>query len=146
RVIDPSSQLNGPVFHSRVAWGAMTMDDTILLICPNARLRTAARLPLEQAGYRLREVDGTALREQDLLPPLDLIIAPWDALWTIRGYNPADSRDVRRDQVPIIVLAHTREIKTAIGCLQRGADDCLRIPFEPEELVVRVDACLRRRR
>lgn len=122
------------------------MDDTILLICSNPKLRTAARKPLEQAGYRLRAVDGTVLREQDLYPPLDLIIAPWDSLWTIRGYVGIDGRDGSREQIPIIVLAHSRDIKTVIGCLDLGAEDCLRIPFEPEELVGRVHACLRRRR
>jgi two-component system phosphate regulon response regulator PhoB len=33
---------------------------------------------------------------------------------------------------------------SAVAALEFGADDCLALPFEPSELVARVNACLRR--
>jgi len=59
-------------------------------------------------------------------------------------------RSVRSDRstrgVPILVLTAKREETDRIAGLEMGADDYLTKPFSPRELVLRVDAILRRAR
>ena len=59
-------------------------------------------------------------------------------------------RSVRSDRstrgVPILVLTAKREEEDRIEGLELGADDYLTKPFSPRELVLRVDAILRRAR
>ena len=44
----------------------------------------------------------------------------------------------------LIVWAEHGDMPSAVAALEFGADDCLALPFEPSELVARVNACLRR--
>jgi DNA-binding response OmpR family regulator len=55
-------------------------------------------------------------------------------------------RKVREtSRVPIVMLTARGEVTDRIGGLERGADDYLPKPFEPRELVARIQAVLRRR-
>jgi two-component system, OmpR family, phosphate regulon response regulator PhoB len=57
----------------------------------------------------------------------------------------AATRDRRHTPQPAHRLgAEHGEISSAVAALEFGADDCLALPFEPSELVARVNACLRR--
>lgn len=54
-------------------------------------------------------------------------------------------REVRRMHLmPIIVLSALSDIDTKIDCFRLGADDYMTKPFVREELMARVEACLRR--
>ena len=54
-------------------------------------------------------------------------------------------RDVRRMHLmPIIVLSALSDIDKKIDCFRLGADDYMTKPFVREELMARVEACLRR--
>lgn len=54
-------------------------------------------------------------------------------------------REVRRMHLmPIIVLSALSDIDKKIDCFRLGADDYMTKPFAREELVARVEACLRR--
>ena len=54
-------------------------------------------------------------------------------------------RDIRRDsQIPIIMLTARGEVMDRIVGLELGADDYLPKPFEPRELVVRIQNILKR--
>lgn len=54
-------------------------------------------------------------------------------------------REVRRMHLmPIIVLSALSDIDTKIDCFRLGADDYMTKPFAREELMARVEACLRR--
>jgi DNA-binding response OmpR family regulator len=54
-------------------------------------------------------------------------------------------RDIRRDySVPIIMLTARGEITDRVLGLELGADDYLSKPFEPRELVARIQSVLRR--
>jgi two-component system, OmpR family, phosphate regulon response regulator PhoB len=124
----------------------MTTSRTILFIFPETRLRVAARVALEDAGHEVCEMTRVALLSAaDLPSPPDVVVGPWEYFPTIKAYAELNGRRVRLGGIALIVLARSEEIKRAIACLDRGADDCLTVPFEPEELVVRVHACLRRR-
>ncbi len=52
------------------------------------------------------------------------------------GYEESD--------VPIIMLGEKKELKEKLMGLNLGADDYLTSPFEPEELMARMRAVLRR--
>jgi two-component system phosphate regulon response regulator OmpR len=47
-------------------------------------------------------------------------------------------------QVPVLLLTAMAEIEDRIAGLESGADDYLSKPFEPRELVLRINAILRR--
>lgn len=54
-------------------------------------------------------------------------------------------REVRRMHLmPIIVLSALSDIDKKIDCFRLGADDYVTKPFAREELIARVEACLRR--
>lgn len=54
-------------------------------------------------------------------------------------------REVRRMHLmPIIVLSALSDIDKKIDCFRLGADDYMTKPFAHEELIARVEACLRR--
>jgi len=54
-------------------------------------------------------------------------------------------RELRRYDVPVIALNRCSEITDRIVALELGADDCMAKPFDPRELVVRMNAIFRRR-
>ena len=63
------------------------------------------------------------------------------------GVGSASARivDLRgRTEAPIIVVSAVGERGHVIACLESGADDYLTIPFDPEELLARFHAVLRR--
>lgn len=49
------------------------------------------------------------------------------------------------DSFPVIVLAEDHSVKQTVLCLEYGADDVLRVPFDMIELKARIRAVLRRR-
>lgn len=54
-------------------------------------------------------------------------------------------REIRRTYLmPVIVLSALSDIDKKIECFRLGADDYMTKPFAREELMVRVEACLRR--
>ena len=56
-------------------------------------------------------------------------------------------RDIRRDShVPILMLTARGELSDRVVGLELGADDYLAKPFEPRELVARMQSLLRRAR
>jgi DNA-binding response OmpR family regulator len=98
---------------------------------------------LQRSGYRVEtSYDGTeTLRKVRELKPdllvLDIMMPGEDGLQVCRALS-------RPGGVPIIfVTARTSDIDKIAG-LRLGADDYVTKPFNPHELVARVDAVLRR--
>ena len=120
------------------------MTQTLLLIEDDARLQALLGQYLEPFGFRIEaRGDGlSGLAALDECAP-DLVIL--DVM--LPGMNGFEvCRAMRqRSQVPIIMLTARGEVLDRVAGLEMGADDYLPKPFNPRELVARINAVLRRR-
>jgi DNA-binding response OmpR family regulator len=115
----------------------------ILIVDDDTLLRRSLSLHLEQAGYRastaMSAEDALAMIQHDHpdLILLDIGLPGMDGLEALRHFqNEVD--------IPIIfVSARRRELDTIIG-LEMGADDYITKPFNPDVLLAKVKAILRR--
>ena len=120
--------------------------ERILVVDDDKEIVRLLRSYLEKAGYQVFVAyDGaTALhvlrREEPDLLILDLMLPDqdgWDITRTIRS-------DARLAATPIIMLTARVEDSDKIVGLEIGADDYVTKPFNPQEVVARVRALLRR--
>jgi two-component system phosphate regulon response regulator OmpR len=116
----------------------------IIVVDDDARLRDLLTRYLSDQGFGVRAVsDGNELnrwlaRERYDLIVLDLMMPGEDGLSIcrrLRGQN---------DSIPIIMLTAKGDDVDRIVGLEIGADDYLAKPFNPRELVARIQAVLRR--
>lgn len=119
--------------------------DKILICDDDARMRDLLRRYLTQKGFvALQAEDGKALSRVLLREPVDLIVLDLmlpgeDGLSICRRLRAAG------DATPIIMLTAKGEDVDRIVGLEIGADDYLGKPFNPRELLARIQAVLRRR-
>ncbi len=101
---------------------------------------------LQRAGYEvLKAHDGiagaaVAIRERPDLVVLDLMLPGRDGYSVFREIR----RDARTSRIPVIMLTARAQTEDRIQGLEAGADDYLTKPFSPKELVLRVNAILKR--
>jgi DNA-binding response OmpR family regulator len=122
----------------------MSQDSTLILVADDdEHIVELVSLYLKRAGYQVEAaLDGNeALRKAKELKPsllvLDIMMPGPDGLQVCRALS-------RKGEVPIILLtARTSDIDKIAG-LRTGADDYVTKPFNPDELVARVEAVLRR--
>lgn len=122
----------------------MTPQSTRILIVDDDR-ELAALLAeyLGREGVRLESAsDGAsglarALDESFDLILLDVMLPRLDGFELLRQLR-------KRSNVPVIMLTARREREDRIAGLETGADDYLSKPFDPDELLARVRAVLRR--
>ncbi|WP_052487565.1 response regulator transcription factor [Gordoniibacillus kamchatkensis] len=119
--------------------------DKLLVVDDDPNIVRITKLYLEKKGYKVDTAsDGMAAcalaeKERYNLIVLDVMLPGMD------GWNVC--RTIRRtSDVPIIMLTARGEVQDRIEGLQLGADDYMVKPFDPNELVVRVDTVLRRMR
>ena len=122
--------------------------DRILIVDDEPEIVALVAYHLTMAGYRtLSAVNGaeavqTARQNGISLLILDLLLpdmSGFDVLERIRAHpNPQNA--------PCLMLSALREDTDRIRGLSVGADDYLTKPFNPDELVLRVGAILRRAR
>lgn len=117
----------------------------ILVVDDDARLRDLLNRYLTEQGFSVRAVadandmDRQLARERYDLMVLDLMLPGEDGLTVCRRLRGSN------ESMPIIMLtAKGDEVDRIVG-LEVGADDYLPKPFNPRELVARVQAVLRRR-
>jgi two-component system alkaline phosphatase synthesis response regulator PhoP/two-component system response regulator ResD len=118
-------------------------NDLILVADDDEHIVELVAMYLTRAGYRVEAAaDGNeTLRKVKELDPallvLDVMMPGPDGLQVCRQLR-------RRSQVPIVLLtARTSDIDKIAG-LRFGADDYVTKPFNPDELLARVEAVLRR--
>lgn len=101
---------------------------------------------LQRNGYEvLKAHDGiagteVAMRERPALIILDLMLPGRDGFAVFRELK----RDSRTANTPVIMLTARAQTEDRIQGLEVGADDYLTKPFSPKELMLRVQAVLKR--
>jgi DNA-binding response OmpR family regulator len=117
----------------------------VLVADDDRNIADLVRMYLQKAGYDVtvaRDGDETErlLKEQQFdLAVLDIMMPGPDGLQIVRHLR-------RRSDLPVIFLsARSSDIDKVAG-LQYGADDYVTKPFNPAELVARVQSVLRRSR
>lgn len=101
---------------------------------------------LERAGFEVLKADngltGTemALHERPDLVILDIMLPGRDGYGVFKELR----RDTRTAQTPVIMLTARAQTEDRIQGLEAGADDYLTKPFSPKELLLRVQAVLKR--
>ena len=117
----------------------------ILVADDDANIADLVRMYLVRAGYEVvvasdGEEAEKILREQPFaLAILDIMMPGPDGLQIIRHLR-------RRSEMPVIFLSARSSDIDKVSGLQLGADDYVTKPFNPAELVARVQSVLRRSR
>ena len=117
----------------------------ILVVDDDLRLRDLLQRYLTEQGFAVTAVSDPAgmdrllARERFELLVLDLMLPGEDGLSICRRLRGA------KNTIPIIMLTAKGEDVDRIVGLEMGADDYLPKPFNPRELVARINAVLRRR-
>jgi two-component system phosphate regulon response regulator PhoB len=117
------------------------MSSSILVVHNDAHVRAATRIPLEREGFRVDETNRLVPAEAG---SADLLIVAWTSIQSVAEGLALVQRHPGSKPTRVITLARREDMRNAIRTLELGADDCLSVPFEPEELVMRVKNCLRR--
>ena len=115
----------------------------VVTIGDPAKLRRLLRARLIGQGYRFLEAPtgASGVQKVSTRPPdlvlLDLRIPDMSAVEVIRRLR-------QWTPVPIIVLSDHGDDRVNVAALDAGADDCVSIPFSPDELLARMRVALRR--
>ncbi|KPK49171.1 MAG: regulator [Myxococcales bacterium SG8_38_1] len=118
------------------------MSNRILLVEDDAALGRQVLDSLSQAGFEPHWVqdgdDARALRPDDYrLIVLDLMLPGTYGMDLLKRYRA-------KSEVPVLILSARDDTADKIRALELGADDYVTKPFFPEELLARIQACLRR--
>ncbi len=116
----------------------------ILVVDDDKRLAQLIRRYLGDNGFRVT-VAASAEEARGLLATLAFDLLVLDVM--MPGTSGVElTRELRRaNDVPILLLTAMSETDDRISGLESGADDYLTKPFEPRELVLRLNSILRRR-
>ena len=115
----------------------------LLIVDDDARIRALLQRFLGDKGYRITSAaDAAEARRKMLGIRFDLLIL--DVM--MPGENGLSlTRSLNEDKsVPVILLTARSEADARIAGLEAGADDYLAKPFDPRELVLRINNILRR--
>jgi two-component system phosphate regulon response regulator PhoB len=122
------------------------MSQTILVVDDERDIVDLVRFHLAQAGYRVvaasdgRQALDLARRERPNLIVLDLMLPILPGAEVARLLK----QDEKTRDIPIVMLtARGEEVDRVVG-FELGADDYVVKPFSPRELVLRIQARLRR--
>jgi two-component system phosphate regulon response regulator PhoB len=124
------------------------MPETILVVEDEADVSDLIRYHLKKAKFRVLEAsDGLqgqtlAVEERPSAVVLDVMLPKLNGFEVVRKLRS----DSRTATIPILMLSAKGEAENRIKGLELGADDYLPKPFSPRELVLRVQALLKRSR
>ena len=118
------------------------MSNRILLVEDDVALGQQVVETLSQAGFDTHWVqDGDAARglnpDDYRVIVLDLMLPGTYGMDLLKRYRV-------KSEVPVLILSARDDTADKIRGLKLGADDYVTKPFFPEELIARVQACLRR--
>lgn len=119
---------------------------SVLIVEDDAHMMEMISIILGHEGYRVRgAINGKEALAEMESSPADLVVLDimmpvmdgWDLCRELRLLNP---------ELPIIMITAKHETSQKVKGFGLGADDYLVKPFDPQELVVRMKAVLRRYR
>ena len=116
----------------------------ILLVDDDGRIRNLLKIYLEKAGFQVSEAENgleALLLLQNSQPDLivlDIMMPVLDGMETCRQIRKLAT-------TPILFLTARTEVDDKLLGFDCGADDYVEKPFNPQEVVARVRAILRRR-
>ncbi|TXL69269.1 response regulator [Vineibacter terrae] len=116
----------------------------VLVVDDDQRLRELLRSFLSRNSFRVT-VAGDATEARERLASMDFDLMVLDVM--MPGESGLDLTAALRQQkkpIPILMLTAMGEAKDRIAGFERGADDYLPKPFEPRELLLRINSILRR--
>ena len=120
------------------------INNKILVVDDDLRLRTLLEKYLGENGFKVRAVeniqqmDKFLAREVFNLIVLDLMLPGEDGLSACKRLRK------NNNLIPIVMLTAKGDEKSKILGLEYGADDYVAKPFNPRELLARINAVLRR--
>src|SRR5437868_9889435 len=118
----------------------------ILIVDDQRNMRTTTALVLRQQGYQVTEAEsGEVALSRLLVEPFDVVLtdlkmAPLDGLAVLRGALQV------APNTQVIVMTGYSTVESAVEAMQLGAYDYLSKPFKENELLVRVQRALEKRR
>ena len=115
----------------------------LLVVDDDTRIRTLLKQFLTENGYRVT-VAGNASEARRKLQGLDFDLIVLDVM--MPGETGVQlTQSLREDKdVPILMLTALSETDSRVAGLEAGADDYLPKPFDPRELLLRLNNILRR--
>ncbi|MCY3982498.1 MAG: response regulator [Roseovarius sp.] len=115
----------------------------LLVVDDDERLRGLLKRYLEQEGFLVAEAHDGASAMQ-ILTGLEFDLIVMDVM--MPGESGIEITRKLRNSIdtPILLLTAKGETENRIDGLEAGADDYLSKPFEPKELLLRINAILRR--
>ncbi|ADV11327.1 response regulator transcription factor [Mesorhizobium sp. M7A.F.Ca.CA.001.09.2.1] len=129
----------------RVDHAAAPDDDAphLLVVDDDTRIRNLLKQYLTENGFRVT-VAGNAGEARRKLAGLDFDLLVLDVM--MPGETGVDlTKSLRAEKnVPILMLTALSETDSRISGLEAGADDYLPKPFDPRELILRINNILRR--
>ena len=118
-----------------------------LLICDDdPKMADSIKAVLKDGKYEIEVTHSSCSaleRIQAQIPDLvllDLMMPEMD------GFEILDAVDREQCDTDFIVITGWASVDSAVTAIRKGASDYLRKPFEPEELIIRVETVLRQRR
>ncbi len=120
-----------------------TLDAHLLVVDDDARIRGLLQGFLIKNGFMVTAARDAA-HARRLLAGLEFDLIVLDVMMPGED-GIAFTRELRKDrQIPVFLLTAKSETENRIAGLEAGADDYLPKPFEPRELLLRINAILRR--
>ena len=115
----------------------------LLVVDDDDRIRDLLRRYLVREGFRVT-VAADAAGARRLLEQLDFDLAVLDVMMPGEDGFSLTEWIRRRTAMPVLILTARGRPGDRIEGLSLGADDYLAKPFEPQELLLRIEAVLRR--
>ncbi len=121
----------------------MELDPHLLIVDDDERIRKLLQKYLMRHGF-LVSAARDAAHARRVLSGLDFDLIVLDVMMPGED-GVALTKSLREErQTPILLLTAASETDDRIAGLKAGADDYLAKPFEPQELLLRINAILRR--
>ena len=115
----------------------------LLVIDDDTRIRNLLKQYLSENGFRVT-VSGNAADARRKLEGLDFDLLIVDVMMPGESGVELTASLRGRVPVPILMLTALSETESRIAGLEAGADDYLPKPFDPRELILRINNILRR--